>query len=94
MAEKAAPQRTNAIIAELRGLYAMAGLSPADEEGPLVVGVGAASEATPTAAPGPEQSAVAADAEVEEEHRTPTAVPPSGKHIWTPWRANRGFAES
>jgi hypothetical protein len=40
-AEKAAPEGTEAVIAELRALYAKAGLRPRDTEAPLVVEVDA-----------------------------------------------------
>jgi hypothetical protein len=60
LAEKAAPVRTEAIIAELRLLYEKAGLRPRDVEAPLVVEVDAESEAALTAAPAPELSAFAA----------------------------------
>lgn len=44
LVEKAAPERTETVIAQLRQLYAVAGLSPRDTETPLVVEVNAESE--------------------------------------------------
>jgi hypothetical protein len=66
LAEKAAPDRTEAVIAELRGLYAMAGLRPRGTEAPLVMEVDAESESAVNPAPPPEPSQFAADALAEE----------------------------
>ena len=93
LAERAAPERTEAVIAQLRTLYIKAGLRPPDEEDPLVVEVDAESEAV-TAAPPTEPSEFAGDFAEEETSEANDGRVEREIHAWTRRRANRCFVES